>query len=161
MPRERTQGLTLTKPEKEQIVKRLREVLRAHPSVAFAFVFGSFVEEGPFHDLDVAVYLDEAVEDPWDTLLDLWEAFASQVDLPLDVCLLNEAPLALRYGATCGRLIYARDDEAEERAYRFIERTWDEFFDFQPVMRRYIEELAHAYTPPSTNEENENEEESP
>ncbi len=135
---------SLTRPEKEQIVKRLQEALKPHPSVVFAFLFGSFLEEGPLQDLDLAVYLDASADDPLKTLVELWEDLASQVEPPVDLCLLNDAPLALRYNATRGRLLYARDNEAEEQAYRFLERSWDEFFDFQPVMERYIEELAHA-----------------
>lgn len=137
----RLQAFTLDEREKAILLEMLRAKLEQHPKVCFAFVYGSFLEEDSFHDIDMAVYLDEAVEDPINTLLKLWEALASRVEYPLDVCLLNGTPLAFRYSVTQGQLLFARD---EERAYRFIERTWDEFFDFQSLMARYIEELAHA-----------------
>lgn len=139
--RERAKSFLLNETEKEQLLRRLQEALQANPAVVFAFVHGSFLEEGPFHDIDIAVLADDALEDPLDALLELWEELAPRTEYPLDLQLLNEASLAFRYNVTRGRLIFARD---EERALQFIERTWDLFFDFQPVMERYIEELAHA-----------------
>jgi predicted nucleotidyltransferase len=130
----------LNETEKEQILRRLQEMLQANSAVVFAFVHGSFLKEGPFHDIDVAVFLDDTLEDPLDTLLELWDEVASQVEYPLDLRLLNEAPLAFRYNVTRGRLIFARD---EEEALRFIERAWDEFFDFQPILEAYTRDLIH------------------
>jgi hypothetical protein len=57
--------------------------------------------------------------------------------LPIDVRVLNDAPLAFRYHALQGTPLVARDGEFldELRA-----RTWDDYLDFQPFARRYLRE---------------------
>ena len=39
--------------EREQIADRLAATLGGDPTVAFAYLFGSFAEGEPFHDVDV------------------------------------------------------------------------------------------------------------
>jgi hypothetical protein len=57
--------------------------------------------------------------------------------VPVDVRVLNEAPLTFRYHALKGEPLVVRDRELldEMRA-----RTWDEYFDFLPFARRYLRE---------------------
>ena len=60
-----------------------------------------------------------------------------QLGSPIDVRVLNDAPLAFRYHALQGRPLVVRDEEFldELRA-----RTWDDYLDFQPFARQYLRE---------------------
>ena len=44
--------------EREAILNTLQRALEMQPEVVFAHVHGSFLEDRPFHDIDLAVYLD-------------------------------------------------------------------------------------------------------
>jgi hypothetical protein len=121
-------------------VTRLRVALASRPEVRFAYLHGSFAAGGPYRDLDVAVWVDEVVvpRSGWACYaIDLATALGRELMLPVDVQVLNAAPLGFRYHALRGRLLLARDpDEAAEiRA-----RTWDDYLDFAPFARRYLRE---------------------
>lgn len=124
-----------------EILARLKEALAEHPEVVFAYVHGSFVEEGPFRDIDLAVWVDPAahhVSHPLDYEINLGLDLQQRARIPVDVKRLNEAPLAFRYHATRGQLLLSRNDEVREA---WVERVRDEYWDFQPVARRHLVEL--------------------
>lgn len=59
--------------------------------------------------------------------------------LPMDVKILNHAPIAFRYEVTRGEVIFSRDEEAR---LRFVENTWNEYLDYKPVAENILRELA-------------------
>lgn len=130
------------------LVRKLEE----RPEVLFAYWYGSSAEEGfddgglgrEARDVDVAVYLDEEAvppENQFDHVMDLWEKLSRYVPAELDLHALNGKPPAFRFAASGGKLVMVRDPE---RLAVFLERTWDEYFDFAPMARRYLEELARG-----------------
>lgn len=115
----------------------LQRRLEARPEIVFAYLHGSFVSGGPYRDVDVAVWVNPAREPDHGTryALDLGLALERGLGARVDVQVLNDAPLAFRYHAMDGRLLFTRDEEFldELRA-----RTWDEYFDFAPLARQYL-----------------------
>jgi predicted nucleotidyltransferase len=115
----------------------LQRRLEARPEIVFAYLYGSFVSGGPYRDVDVAVWVNPAREPDHGTryALDLGLALERGLGARVDVQVLNDAPLAFRYHAMDGRLLFTRDEEFldELRA-----RTWDEYFDFAPLARQYL-----------------------
>lgn len=130
----------LSPHEKASLEKRLADGLDRHPEVLFACLHGSFVEYGPFHDVDLAVYIAPEFLPP-DQLrwyeCGLATELQSRVAVPVDVRVLNDAPLAFRYQALKGRALLTRD---AERMEEFRARTWDDYLDFAPFARRYLRE---------------------
>jgi predicted nucleotidyltransferase len=110
--------------------------------ILFAVLYGSAAEGGPFRDLDVGVMVDRA-RVPADAELDyaftLAEALEKAVPFPVDVHILNDAPLPFRYNVSRGVPLVVHDPEA---LYTFLERTWDDWLDFKPIAMRYLEEMA-------------------
>jgi len=104
-------------------------------------LYGSAVEVPDPRDLDIGIFLDRATISPAD---DLDYAFAMADELerespyPVDVRIINDAPLGFRYNVSRGRPLIVNDEAA---FYHFLERTWDEWFDFQPVAMQYLKEL--------------------
>lgn len=127
------------------VIRALVEPLFArHPAILFAILYGSMLEKADPRDVDLAVFVDRAQvprERDLDFAFDLIDLLEPQLDRPLDLWVLNDLPLTLRYRVSRGKPVWIRDEEAY---YRFLERTWDEYFDFQPVMRRYLDELARC-----------------
>jgi len=125
---------------REQIVGRLQRELDARPEIVLALLHGSFPEGGTYRDIDVALWLDPirlSREERFRYAVDLSVQLHLQMASPIDVRVLNDAPLAFRYHALQGRLLVVRDETFldELRA-----RTWDDYFDFQPFARQYLRE---------------------
>ena len=124
---------------KEKIKSAIREILKTKKEVGFAFLHGSFLEERSFHDIDVAVFISEVPEDFFDYELSLSSILEDRIRLPIDVKILNHAPIAFRYEVTRGEVILSRDEEAR---LRFVENAWNEYLDYKPIAEYIIRELA-------------------
>jgi predicted nucleotidyltransferase len=127
-------------PDREQLRSRLARELDARPEIVLALLHGSFARGEAFRDIDVVVWLNPARlsrDERFRFALDLSVELRLALAHPVDVRVLNDAPLGFRYHALAGSPLVVRDDEllAELRA-----RTWDEYFDFQPFARRYLRE---------------------
>ena len=132
----------MARPERdrEQIVGGLQRELEVRPEVVLALLHGSFSKGGAYRDIDVAVWLDPERLSPDERFryaLDLSVHLHLQLVSPIDVRVLNDAPLAFRYHALQGRPLVSPDEEFldELRA-----RTWDDYLDFQPFARQYLRE---------------------
>jgi uncharacterized protein len=126
--------------EREQLVQEIVPLLRAREEVLFAYLHGSFITGEVFRDVDLALYV--TVKPGADATLRRYEIdigvdFTSKMRTPIDVRVLNDAPLSFRYHVLKGRLLFTRDDEFLD-LYRA--RTWDEYCDFAPFARRYLRE---------------------
>lgn len=126
--------------EKESLAAQLAEQMAQHPEVLFAYLHGSFIGEGPFRDIDLAVYVAPGAAPP-DRLrwyeCELATDLQSRVTIPVDVRILNDAPLTFRYQVLKGKALLARDVEVLEE---FRARTWDDYLDFAPSAHRYLRE---------------------
>lgn len=58
--------------------------------------------------------------------------------MPVDMLTLNCAPVALRYHATSGKVLLSKNEPAR---FTFLEETWREYFDCQPLFRAFYEDL--------------------
>ncbi|BAF60280.1 predicted nucleotidyltransferases [Pelotomaculum thermopropionicum SI] len=130
----------LTPAEKKKIKSILKKELTGHKEIIFAYLHGSFVLPVPCGDVDVAVYLEETAlpQKHWDYEGNLEAPLERLVSMPIDVQILNCAPIALRYHATCGKVLLSKN---ELTRYTFLEKTWREYFDYQPLFRAYLHDL--------------------
>ncbi|MCS6829638.1 MAG: nucleotidyltransferase domain-containing protein [Armatimonadota bacterium] len=84
---------------KEHVRQTLRDQLMQREEVLFAYLFGSFTLEGSFDDVDVAVYVTPEALHRTDALrlsFSLADILERAVGLPVDVVILNTAPLSLQ-----------------------------------------------------------------
>jgi len=128
----------MSEEERRQLLRRLREELELRREILFAYVLGSFAEGLPFRDVDVAVWAEGVEEgEAWDYETKLSVDLTLKLDLPIDVKLLNFAPLGFKFNATKGELLFSRD---EELRLRFVEETWVEYMDFSWLSRYMLKE---------------------
>jgi predicted nucleotidyltransferase len=133
-----------TSDEVARVRLRLGEELSELPEVAAAFLHGTFRDGLPFRDVDVAVFLQSGAEElrePW-----AWEARAAasltrSVGLPVDVRVVNDAPLGLLFHATAGDLCWARDEEAVLDRVEVIRLR---YYDFQPFAEKNLKGMLHG-----------------
>jgi len=125
-------------------VQELKDILSERDDVVFAYLHGSFVQGEEFRDVDVAVFLaggSVRLHDDVEYEISLSLKLEKKLGLPVDVKILNNAPLGFRYHASRGTLLLTRDESARES---FLNRTWSQYFDFLPLSRIYLEELTRA-----------------
>ena len=125
----------------EGLTEALRRQLEGRPEVVFAVLHGSFATEGPYRDVDVAVWVVPSArpDTGWHRYaIRLAAELTVALNTTVDVQVLNEAPLAFRYHALNGRLVLARD---EEFFHSLRERTWDDYFDFLPFARENLRRM--------------------
>ncbi|MCL6642447.1 MAG: nucleotidyltransferase domain-containing protein [Candidatus Bipolaricaulota bacterium] len=135
---------TLELEKRESIVQPIVTRLAQHPEIVTIVLYGSFLTRETFRDIDLALLVDERklfTESFLDYELDRLEELSRLSKFPLDVRIVNRAPVLFRYAVTQGRVLFCRD----ERVWvEFCERTWGEYLDFEPVARLYIKELARG-----------------
>ncbi|MFQ3612001.1 MAG: nucleotidyltransferase domain-containing protein [Fimbriimonadales bacterium] len=135
---------TLSETERAEVVERLERALAQYPEIVFAYLHGSFLLEFPFHDVDVALYVKDSLLQtvhPMDYIIDQSVRLSDAVGLPVDVHLLNGAPLGFQFHATAGQVLLSRD---EEQRFQFVERVRREYWDFEPMLRQYFREVAQG-----------------
>jgi uncharacterized protein len=126
---------------REPLIDALRRHLEGHAEVLFAVLHGSFTSGGPYRDVDVALWIAPSArpDTGWHRYaVELAAELSTALNAPIDVQVLNEAPLAFRYHALNGRLVLTRD---EDFFHDVRERTWDDYFDFLPFARENLRGL--------------------
>ena len=137
-----TKTYTAHAGKKEQILKRLTDILGSRKNIQFAFLHGSFTGEVPFHDIDVAIYLSNAREETatLDTL-ELSNRLSNDFGVSVDVRPLNFASIPFKYHAIRGRLLFERD---EDLTAQFIEQTVQRYLDIKPLLLTGMQEAFAA-----------------
>ena len=128
----------LDREERIRLVQHLVENLKTHNEVIFAYLFGSFVEDLPFHDIDIGVYLSIIREEESTFFgLDLSQTLSIRLKIPVDVRVLNFASIPFLYHVIRGNLILERDEEIR---LNFVERITARYLDLKPLLLKGTKE---------------------
>lgn len=131
----------LSKKKKIGIKNGLNFILSKREEITFAYLYGSFLSANWFRDIDIAVFVDEkrvSKEESLEYGIALSLELEKELHLPVDVKLLNYAPLSFKYEVTKGEVIFSRDEEAR---FSFLEEIWHRYLDYAPVEREFIREM--------------------
>ncbi|CAD5243325.1 type VII toxin-antitoxin system MntA family adenylyltransferase antitoxin [Thermococcus camini] len=125
----------LSIPERDVIKERIRAYLMSREDVLFAYIHGSFLEGRPFRDIDVAVFVRSKPGRFYE--MELEDELSGLTGFPLDVRLLNDAPVEFRFHVIGGELLFSRDERAR---CDFEERTMREYHDYSRYLEMYRRE---------------------
>ncbi|MDI6736606.1 MAG: nucleotidyltransferase domain-containing protein [bacterium] len=127
-----------TLEEREKIIGRLTDFIRGYQEVSFAYIYGSFLEEIPFHDIDLGIYVTGIKEeDSTIYALELTQAISRVGRIPIDIRVLNYVPLPFLYHVFKGQLIFERDEDIR---IDITHKTLQRYLDIKPMLRRGIKE---------------------
>ena len=132
----------LTDQDRQRITDLLAAKLMAEPTVAFAYVFGSFLEMNPVHDVDVGIYLH-----PFDTkretesVASLTRRLTDATGLPVDVRILNQAPMTFLYHVVRGHLLVSKNDDLLTSTLENVSRR---YLDIAPFLLQATKEAFAA-----------------
>ncbi|MFH0992184.1 MAG: nucleotidyltransferase domain-containing protein [bacterium] len=126
--------------EKQSLIVPLIEFLNNESDIIFCYLFGSFIEQERYHDIDLAIFAKQSVleENPL-YQFSLAQRCEKVLNFSVDISVLNYAPDHFVHHASRGILILNRDPEWHEE---FITAAWSRYFDFAPKRKAFIEELA-------------------
>jgi predicted nucleotidyltransferase len=126
--------------EKGAIVEKIKSYLQGRPDILFAYLHGSFFSGDRFRDIDIAVYLKPPFPSPLQIELDMEGELGKEVErYPVEVRVLNDAPLSFRYNVIRhGEPIVVLDDDLR---CDFMEATLSRYFDFAPFRKMYLKEV--------------------
>lgn len=150
--RDVAEQIELSEGENRRLIARLTGALDRRKEVVFSYLHGSFIEQGRFRDIDVAVYLNDRATEGTD-ILSYEVKLASELEdalaaldlarrLSVDVRVLNAAPLGFLYHVTRGAVLTSRD---EDFGSDFIERVWTSYFDFAPAAKEFLRDLIPSF----------------
>lgn len=119
---------------REALVRRLAEELEKEPTIRFGYLYGSVLDSDTVHDVDVGLYLRESeAATSVSTAVDLSNRLTALVGMPVDVRVLNEAPLPFVYHVLRGRLLVCRDEECLTGMLEDVARR---YLDLAPLLRQ-------------------------
>jgi len=124
---------------KRAIVGQIKAYLKRRPDILFAYIHGSFFSGDRFKDIDIAVYLKPPFPSSLQVELDMEAELGKKVKrYPVEVRVLNQAPLSFRYNVIKhGEPIVVADDDLR---CDFMEATLSHYFDFAPFRTMYLKE---------------------
>ncbi len=123
---------TIQPEAREALVRRLKAELEEEPAVAFAYLHGSLLDSDAVHDVDVGLYLRESDAERGPAVASALSARLSSIaGLPVDVRVLNEAPLSFVYHVLRGRLLLCRDEDLLTSKLEDIARR---YLDLAPLL---------------------------
>ncbi len=137
---------TLSPEARSEIRAAIARSLGEERAVQLAYLFGSFLSDDGFNDIDLGILIDETeVPDErqrFQYQLQLGVQLERDIGYPVDVVILNEASLALRFRVVSeGEVLVCRD---EQQRVAFEVRTRALFFDFLPHLTFYYQKLVLA-----------------
>ncbi|MGC9046159.1 MAG: nucleotidyltransferase domain-containing protein [Thermodesulfovibrio aggregans] len=137
--REEIKLYTLCQDAKVKIVDLIKAELEKEETIAFAYLFGSFVEDAPFRDIDIAVYVENFKESNWQYYeIALPDKIEKKIKYPVDCKVLNDADVIFAYNVVKGKLIIVKNEELWED---FLIYTLKSYADFYPYWMRHLKEV--------------------
>ena len=129
--------------EKEDIVSAISSHLqRECAEIAAAYLFGSFVKEEAFSDIDLGILMNTDFERPLEYELELESRLERILKYPVDIRIINGAPLSFCQNVIRhGRVIVDRDPNLRAD---FEGQTLKQYFDFARFRRQYLAEVKNA-----------------
>ncbi|MCJ7579014.1 MAG: nucleotidyltransferase domain-containing protein [Candidatus Aminicenantes bacterium] len=101
--------------QKKKIFARLKEILIERDEILFVYIHGSFLDNLPFHDIDVALYVDPKEVDSlqsFDYSLGLSVELSQKLGKDIDTKVMNYAPVGFQHSVfKNGKLLFSKTDQ--------------------------------------------------
>jgi predicted nucleotidyltransferase len=117
---------TLDEEEKQKVLEKIKMVLEKDDEIVFAIVHGSFIERDSFRDIDIAIWIKNP-EKALQYTISLPNKIEAETKFPIDIQVLNEAPLPFKHHfLTEGKTLFSKDEKLRtELANETIRQYFD------------------------------------
>ena len=133
----------LNEQKKKDLTNQIKNFLQNCTQISFAFMHGSFLDNMPFRDIDIAVFYNNTIapRDRVDFSLDIGAELTYMLHLPVDVHALNQAKPGFCYEVTKGIPLVSKN---EEEMFDFIENNWRIYWDYKPVFEQNMQDIVSS-----------------
>ena len=134
---------TLSRSEKEKVIQIISyHLFQQYDEILTVYIFGSFISERHFSDIDIGIITAMDLNKPLDFELKLENRLEKLIKYPVDVRILNRAPISFSQNVfRTGRVIIDRNPNMRAD---FEGRILKQYFDFSPFQQRYLQEVTNA-----------------
>ena len=114
------------------LIETLTAQLEKEPNLAFAYLYGSAAEQQTAHDVDIGLYYESTEAIPTsDRILTLAHQLSLALHIPVDIRILNHAPLSFLFHALHGQLLTCQDPDLQAT---ILEQIGREYLDIAPLL---------------------------
>ena len=133
----------LSAKEKEVLIEKISDVLKAKEYIIFAYIFGSFASEDSFQDIDVGIFTS-GVNDrsPLRLELEIEADLEDAIHIPVDVRIINNAPLSFIYNILKNKIVIVDNDKSLRADFEGL--VYKRYFDLQHLRNEYLREVINA-----------------
>jgi predicted nucleotidyltransferase len=125
---------TIQPDARDALVRCLTAELEKDSAVAFAHLHGSLLDSETVHDIDVGLYVRESEAERGSAIAsELSVRLTAVAGIPVDVRVLNEAPLSFVYHVLRGRVLVCRD---EDLLTTMLENVARRYLDLAPLLHQ-------------------------
>ena len=133
----------VSRKEKEIVMERISNILKAKPYVMFSYIFGSFVTECPFKDIDIGIYISNmGAISPLKLELKIESEIEEVIHCPTDIRIINHAPLSFIYNILKGGILIVDRDKSLRADFEGL--VYKKYFDFRHLRTEYLKEIINA-----------------
>lgn len=134
---------SLSIKEKEVLTGKVSDILKAKQNILFAYIFGSFISGDSFKDIDVGIFISgEKLKSPLNLELQMEGELEDAIHLPVDVRIINKAPLSFIYNILKGGKVILDNNRSLRADFEGL--VYKKYFDFQHLTREYLREIINA-----------------
>ena len=127
--------------KKKKIFTRLKEILIKRDEILFVYIHGSFLDNLPFHDIDIALYVDPKEVDSsqsFDYSLRLSVELSQKLGKDIDTHVMNYAPVGFQHSVyKNGKLLFSREDSLR---LELLEKNSLDYISFYELSVQFIRE---------------------
>ncbi len=130
--------IKMNKNQKLNVVNKISELISNDSDILFAYIFGSFVQNEAFSDIDIGIYLKGKANIKKE--FDLENELEGALKLPVDVRTINNAPISFVYNILNDKILI-KDDE---KRVNFEGQALKSYFDYVHLLDEYLKEAVCA-----------------
>jgi predicted nucleotidyltransferase len=129
--------------EKDIVLGRITKILQQKDYILFAYIFGSFASDNDFNDIDIGIFITRKdMQSPLQTEFDIERELEDTIKIPVDVRIINHAPLSFIYHVLKTGVVIVDKDKSTRSDFEGL--IYKKYFDFQYVRREYLREIINA-----------------
>ena len=129
---------TIDQQQKILIKEKIKKSLADKEDIIFAYVFGSFIDYLPFRDIDIGIYSNNFhKENQVNKEIEISLELEQLVQFPVDVHILNHAPLYFKFSVIHGELLLVKDEDYWADCVDIITRK---YLDEKPLREQFLQE---------------------
>ena len=133
----------LSAKEKEVLTEKISDILKAKEYILFAYIFGSFVSEDGFKDIDVGVFISSVEnKSPLKLEFKLEGEIGDAIHIPVDIRIINNAPASFIYNVLKGGIVIVDNNKSLRSDFEGL--VYKKYFDFQHLRNEYLREIINA-----------------